>query len=90
MTNPKILAGLGWARFNNPKRPVEERQEEGRDYLLLAEQFDKTDVWTEWCLYKVFRALDDPEAALLRAKLVLRVQPKHPGALDAIKELAEP
>ncbi len=87
MTNPKILAGLGWARFNNPKRPEEERQEEGRDYLLLAEQFDKSDVWTEWCLYKVFRQLNDPQAALLRAKLVLRVKPDHVKARAAVQEL---
>ena len=89
MTNPKILAGLGWARFNNPKRDKDEREEEGRDYLLLAEQFDKTDVWTEWCLYKVFRAMDDPEAALIRAKLVLKVKPSHSEAKAAVKELEQ-
>jgi CheY-like chemotaxis protein len=87
MTNPKILAGLGWARFNNPKRPEAERQEEGRDYLLLAEQFDKSDVWTEWCLYKVFRQLNDPAAALIRAKLVLKVNANHAQARSAVQEL---
>ncbi len=87
MTNPKILAALGWARFNNPERPEAERQEEGRDYLLLAEQFDSSDVWTEWALVKVFRALDDPQAALVRAKLVLKADPSHLEAEAVVRQL---
>lgn len=87
MVNPKILAALGWARFNNPDRPADERREEGRDYLLLAEQFDPKDTQTEWLLCKVLRMMGDDQAALRRARRVLSVDPDHADARVAVKEL---
>jgi len=89
MANPKILAALGWARFNNPDRPEEERREEGRDYLLLAEQFDNSDIDTEWALVKVYKVLGDHPAALRRARRVLQLDPEHADAKLAVKELGD-
>jgi len=90
MANPGILAALGWARFNNPDREIEERQEEGKDYLLLAEQFNSRDPQAAWFLCQAFRMLGDDEAALHRARRVVALEPTHRDAKLAVKELSPP
>ena len=89
MANPLILASLGWARFHNPDKPVESRREEGRDYLLLAEQFDNAHVRTEWELCQVLRTMGEDAAALRRAERVLSLEPGHPDAKEAVRALTE-
>lgn len=38
--NPLALAHLGWARFQNPSRPRTVREDEGKELITLALQFD--------------------------------------------------
>jgi hypothetical protein len=90
MANPGILAALGWARFNNPERELEDRRTEGKDYLLLAEQFNSRDPKAAWFLSQAFRILGDEDAALRRARRVVALEPTHRDAMLAVKELSPP
>jgi hypothetical protein len=89
MANPKVLAGLGWSRFHNPQRPKEEREIEGRDYLMLAEQFDPRDADVVWLLCQVLEKMGEAEAALRRARRVVSVEPGHTKASRMVERLSK-
>jgi tetratricopeptide (TPR) repeat protein len=88
MANPKVLAGLGWSRFHNPQRPKDEREIEGRDYLMLAEQFDPRDTEVVWLLCQILEKMGDTEAALRRARRVVSVEPGHAKAKSLVERLS--
>ncbi len=73
-----VLANLGWARLHNPKRDQNKRSEEGRDYLLLAEQFDAHDSDGQFYLAQVLLALNKVAAAEQRAKRAMNTEPGEP------------
>ncbi len=87
MANADILAALGWARFHNPERPAEQRTEEGRDFLMLAEQFDPAEPKILWMLCRVLAGSGKPEAALARAKRLVEIEPGHAEAKAMLKDL---
>ena len=51
-----VLANLGWARLHNPEVDLGVRTEEGKDFLLLAEQFDPKDADGQYYLAQVLLA----------------------------------
>ena len=63
-----VLANLGWARLHNPEVDLGVRTEEGKDFLLLAEQFDPKDADGQYYLAQVLLASGMPEAAEERAE----------------------
>jgi len=62
-----VLANLGWARLHNPEQDLEQRTEEGMDFLLLAEQFDPTDGDGQYYMAQVLVASNRLDAAEQRA-----------------------
>ena len=63
-----VLANLGWARLHNPEVDLGVRTEEGKDFLLLAEQFDPKDADGQYYLAQVLLASGMLEAAEERAE----------------------
>lgn len=89
MANPEVLAALGWARFHNSSRPKSAREEEGRDYLLLAEQFDPSDVGISWQVVQVLHRMGNLRGARLRATRIAAREPKHDAARWLVDNPAE-
>ena len=88
MANPGILAALGWARFHNPEKPKEDREEEGRDYLLLAEQFDPRDTEVLWQVAQVLEKMGNVAGALSRAERIILLAPGTKAAAGMVKRLS--
>ncbi|MEC8191222.1 MAG: response regulator [Myxococcota bacterium] len=76
--HPAVLANLGWARLHNPDVDAETRTEEGRDFLLLAEQFDPMDADGQFYLAQVLLAANRLEAAEERAERAAKAAPSEP------------
>jgi len=76
-----VLANLGWARLHNPRIELEVRTEEGRDFLLLAEQFDPLDKDGQYYLAQVLVASNRLDAAEERAARAVEAAPG-----DALRE----
>jgi hypothetical protein len=74
-----ILSNLGWARLHNPNRDEEERTEEGRDFLLLGEQFDPHHVDGQYFLAQFMLASRLLEAAEARARRARDAAPGEPA-----------
>lgn len=70
-----VLANLGWARLHNPRLDLEVRTEEGRDFLLLAEEFDPLDKDGQYYLAQVLVASNRLDAAEQRAARALQSAP---------------
>ena len=80
-----ILSGLAWARFHSETRAADERIEEARDLLLLAEQFGgESDARVQRRLAHVLLAEGSVDKALKRGKRALRLEPGGPDA-DALR-----
>ena len=78
LDNVPVLANLGWARLHNPNLDVEKRTEEGRDFLLLAEQFDPHDADGQYYLAQVLVASGRLDAAEERAARAMKSMPDEP------------
>ena len=78
-----VLANLGWARLHNPEHSLEDRTEEGKDFLLLAEQFDPMDADGQYYMAQVLVASNRLDAAEERAKRAAEAMPQdaHRSAL---------
>jgi hypothetical protein len=87
MANPGILAALGWARFHNPEKSKDDREEEGRDYLLLAEQFDPRDTDVLWQVAQVLEKMGNVSGALARAERIVAIAPATKPAAGMVKRL---
>ena len=74
-----VLSNLGWARLHNPDRPQDARADEGRDFLLLSEQFDPTNVDGQYFLAQYLLAANLVEAAAQRAKRAKEAAPGEPA-----------
>jgi cytochrome c-type biogenesis protein CcmH/NrfG len=83
------LAWLGWARLQNPQVPLEKREEEGMEYLRLAEQFDPENVESRWFLATVYAKRGETDAAIRRLSRVLILQPHHAEAAALLKKLRQ-
>jgi len=70
-----VLANLGWARLHNPEQSLESRTDEGRDFLLLAEQFDPTNGEGQYYLAQVLVASSRLDAAEQRAERAAKADP---------------
>ena len=79
LDHPGVLSNLGWARLHNPDREEAERTEEGRDFLLLGEQFDQEHVDGQYFLAQYLLASDLLEAAAQRAQRAKEAAPNDPG-----------
>ena len=88
MANPGILAALGWARFHNSEKPQKEREEEGRDYLLLAEQFDPRNVDVLSQVAQVLEKMGNMAGALSRAERIVSLDSSDKAAAAMVKRLS--
>ena len=70
-----VLANLGWARLHNPEVELEQRTEEGKDFLLLAEQFDPTDSDGQYYMAQILVASNRLDAAEQRAERATKAAP---------------
>jgi len=73
--NVPVLANLGWARLHNPDLDLDVRTEEGKDFLLLAEQFDPMDADGQYFLAQVLVASGRLDAAEERAGRAVKAMP---------------
>lgn len=78
LDNVPVLANLGWARLHNPDIDLEKRTEEGRDFLLLAEQFDPHDGDGQYYLAQVLVASGRLDAAEQRASRAMNAMQDDP------------
>ena len=85
--HPAVLANLGWARLHNPDVDAETRTEEGRDFLLLAEQFDPMDADGQFYLAQVLLAANRLEAAEERAERAAKAAPSDPTRQALIRTI---
>jgi tetratricopeptide (TPR) repeat protein len=85
--NPIVLSNLGWARFHNPNREPDTREDEAIDLLILATQFDPLDVNARFYLACALKARSDLEAALRQVIQGLRIRPEHVALNALLKEL---
>jgi len=74
--NVPVLANLGWARIHNPDLDLSVRTEEGKDFLLLAEQFDPTDGDGQYYLAQLLVASNRLDAAEERAARAVKALPE--------------
>jgi len=79
LDHPGVLANLGWARLHNPDRDEEQRTEEGRDFLLLGEQFDPGDPDGQYFLAQYLLASNMLVAAGERARRAKEAAPGEPA-----------
>jgi CheY-like chemotaxis protein len=88
LANPVVLAALGWSRFKNPDRTPADQIEEGRDLLVLSEQFGGVeDAQTQLWLAQVFEASKELQKAELRARRAARLDPEEPAAAALVLRL---
>lgn len=73
-----VLANLGWARIHNPSKVLERRTEEGRDFLLLAEQFDEDNEDGQYYLAQLLLVGGKLDAAVIRARRAMTAAPGEP------------
>ena len=74
-----VLSNLGWARLHNPLRDEESRVDEGRDFLLLGEQFDPKNPDGQYFLAQYLLAANLLEAASQRAERAKQAVPGEPA-----------
>ena len=79
LDHPGVLANLGWARLHNPARSEADRSDEGRDFLLLGEQFDPTDAEGQYFLAQYLLASNMLQAASERARRAKDAAPGDPA-----------
>ncbi|MEL6345025.1 MAG: response regulator [Myxococcota bacterium] len=84
-----ILAHLGWARFHNPTLDTVAREEEARDLLMLAAQFDPDDADTLFFLVKVLIHFGQVEDAQHRLERALTTHPADKRFRNLEQELGE-
>ena len=82
-----VLANLGWARLHNPDLDLGTRTEEGKDFLLLAEQFDPRDREGQYYLAQVLVASGMLEAAEERAERAVAQGDGDPLPLALLKKV---
>jgi len=85
--NVPVLANLGWARLHNPDLDLEVRTEEGRDFLLLAEQFDPMDADGQYFLAQVLVASNRLDAAEERADRAVKAMPDDKGRQTLLRKI---
>jgi CheY-like chemotaxis protein len=73
-----VLANLGWARLHNTKKDPARRADEGRDFLLLAEQFDDSHRDGQFYLAQLLLVGDNLEVAAIRAQRAMDADPGEP------------
>jgi tetratricopeptide (TPR) repeat protein len=84
LSDPDVLANLGWARLHNTERTDEERLEEGRDLLLLAEQLapEAPEILAYTAEY--FLMQGDIDRARTRARLLIKAAPASRAGRDLL------
>lgn len=83
------MAGEGWARFNNPELPKEDREPDGVALMELAAQIDAGLADTQARLARIALREGRKDAARSRARLALRAEPRHPDASELLRSLGE-
>lgn len=84
MSDPEVLANLGWARLHNPERARDARIEEGRDLLLLAEQLAPAVPEILGYTGEFFLMQGDVDRARTRAKLLIKADPASRAGKDLL------
>ena len=82
-----VLANLGWARLHNPDVDLETRTEEGKDFLLLAEQFDPYDSDGQYFLAQVLLVANRLDAAEQRAERAAEAAPDDPSRQALLRKI---
>ena len=82
-----VLANLGWARLHNPEADLEQRTEEGKDFLLLAEQFDPTDSDGQYYMAQILFASNRLEAAEQRAERATKAAPEDSARAALLRKI---
>jgi hypothetical protein len=82
-----VLANLGWARLHNPELDLNTRTEEGRDFLLLADQFDANDGDGQYFLAQVLLASNRLDAAEVRAKRAVAAMPDDSARQTLLRKI---
>jgi hypothetical protein len=82
-----VLANLGWARLHNPSLDLETRTEEGKDFLLLAEQFDPMDSDGQYYLAQVLLVSNRLDAAEQRAARAAKADPEDGARLALLRKI---
>jgi len=83
------MAGEGWARFNNPELPRDDRESDGLALMELAVQMDAGLADTHARLARVALRNGRKDEARARARLALRAAPRHADALELVCLLGE-
>ncbi|MFZ5481019.1 MAG: response regulator [Myxococcota bacterium] len=81
------MAGLGWARFHNPRRPQTSREDDGASLIQLALTFEAglPDAW--YWLAAITARRGDRATAMTHVQKALRLDPIHAGATELLREL---
>jgi tetratricopeptide (TPR) repeat protein len=87
LDHPGILAAQGWARFHRQDLPLKQRQEDAREQLLLAEQFEADNAETLFRTAVVLDAMGEAEGAYKRVARSVRLDPDRPETLELFRRL---
>lgn len=82
-----VLANLGWARLHNRTMPEDRRDEEAREFLLLAEQFGPEERDVLFYLSSYMLRIGRLKAAQRRAARLLRESPGDPDAKALLAQI---
>jgi tetratricopeptide (TPR) repeat protein len=82
-----VLANLGWARLHNPNQSLESRTEEGKDFLLLAEEFDPTNGEGQYYMAQILVASSRLDAAEQRAERAAQADPSDTARAALLRKI---
>ena len=86
---PQVLAGLGWARYHNPRQPRDTREDDGIALLELASQFDPRFVDAHLRLAQIHAERGDLPRARDRARAATRAAPERADAAQCLREVEQ-
>ena len=86
LSDPAVMANLGWARLNNPDRDEATRMEQARELLVLAEQLDPDSIEAVGYLGRLFFMEGEVSRAQLRARRMLQIDPHSEEGMALLAE----
>ena len=90
LANPVVLAYLGWCRLHNSRRPLKERVDQARDFLLLAIQFDPDCAEAHYFLAHLLHKEGHEDRAQFHVRKALQLEPDHQAAHKLARRLGVP
>lgn len=86
LSDPNVLANLGWARLHNPARSESDQREEARDLLLLAEQLAPRDPEVLRYVARFLLLEGQVDRASVRAARLIKANPRDEEAIALVAE----